>query len=328
MGIIFTSRLSFQSTFLDLANRARKGISAITRTLWSLGEHSPKVFFKLFDAQIQPILTFGAEIWGLTRNQEVIERVHLCALKRFMCVSQRAPRHLIYGELGRYPLQVVCYTKCIKFWLRLVTMSDSRFPKKAYNTLLFLQSRNYSTWACNVRNVLYMYGYGIVWEAQSVGNSKAFISQFRQRLIDCYAQEWDAKLDTHSFYQVYSSYGRSLALRHYFCVIKNINVRKIFTRFRLGMLPLRNRFLKYNNMRKEQNIFCPFCDGFPETEVHFILVCPKYADLREQFLPRKFFNRPSVFKMALLLSNPSDNLIMQSAMYVFKAYKRRNDDLQ
>ena len=41
--------------------------------------YTPKVFFKLFDSQIQPILTYGAEIWGLVEldNQEVIERIHL-----------------------------------------------------------------------------------------------------------------------------------------------------------------------------------------------------------------------------------------------------------
>ena len=206
-------------------------------------------------------------------------------------------------------------------------MSDSRFPKVAYNTLLYLQRANYTTWACNVRNVLYLYGYGIVWEAQSVGNVKAFISQFKQRLIDCNLQNWNSSLDTHTLYQVYSCYGRSLSLCPYFNVVKNINVRKIFTRFRLGMLPLRNRFLVYNNMRKEQNIFCPFCNQLPENEVHFALVCPKYSDLRNELVPRKFTNRPSLFKLALLLSSPNEKLIKQSAIYVYKAYNRRIDAL-
>jgi hypothetical protein len=48
-------------------------------------------------------------------------------------------------------------------------MDDKRLPEKAYNMLLFLQKQNYCTWACNVRNVLYKFGFGVVWEAQSVG---------------------------------------------------------------------------------------------------------------------------------------------------------------
>jgi hypothetical protein len=75
--------------------------------LWSIGEHAPSIFFKLFDMQIQPIVVYGTEVWGLTVNQECLEKVHLSVMKRFLGVSQRAPRHLIYGELGRYPLYVV-----------------------------------------------------------------------------------------------------------------------------------------------------------------------------------------------------------------------------
>ena len=35
----------------------------------------------MFDSQIQPTLTYGSEIWGLSDNQECTERVHLSALK-------------------------------------------------------------------------------------------------------------------------------------------------------------------------------------------------------------------------------------------------------
>ncbi|WP_419588314.1 hypothetical protein, partial [Thiolapillus sp.] len=119
LGIYLTTRLTFSPTLDDLASRARKGMLAIVKLLWSIGEHSPEIFFKMFDSQIQPILTYGSEIWGLSDNQECIERVHLSALKKFMGVSSKSPRHLIYGETGRYPLYVHTYARCIKFWLRL-----------------------------------------------------------------------------------------------------------------------------------------------------------------------------------------------------------------
>jgi hypothetical protein len=320
LGIIFTSRLSFQPTLCDLAERARKGVAVIIKMLWSIGEHSPDLFLKLFDCQIQPILTYGAEVWGLTKNQQAIERVHLSAMKRFMCVSQRTPKHLIYGELGRHPLYVNTFAKCVKFWLRIVSMTDSRLPKKAYNMLLSLQKQNYSTWACDIRNVLYMYGYGVVWETQSVGNVRAFIAQFKRRLIDCFIQDWHSGLESHSFYDVYSTYGHSLALRSHFRLIKCINVRKIYTRFRIGTLPLRSHFLNFVAIKARENNCCPFCPSSQETELHFLLVCPKYSDLRVQFIPLKFYRHPSLFKLSLLLSCMSDNVIVRVCTFVYKAY--------
>ena len=49
-----------------------------------------------------PVLT--SEVWGLSSLTE-IEKVHLFACKRFLCVPSLTPKHLmVYSESGRYPL--------------------------------------------------------------------------------------------------------------------------------------------------------------------------------------------------------------------------------
>ena len=75
LGIYLTTRLTFSPTLDDLASRARKGMLAIVKLVWSIGEHSPAIFFKMFDSQIQPILTYSSEIWGFSDSQECIDRV-------------------------------------------------------------------------------------------------------------------------------------------------------------------------------------------------------------------------------------------------------------
>ena len=167
LGVYFTTRLTSSPTLNDLADRARKGMLAIRKLLWSTGERSPEIFFKMFDCQIQPILTYGSEVWGLSDNQETIERVHLSALKRFLGVNSKSPRHLIYGETGRHPLFVNTYARCIKFWLRLTCMDDRRYLRKANNMLLNLQRQNYITWACKVRNVFIQ-----IWLWCGLGNAR------------------------------------------------------------------------------------------------------------------------------------------------------------
>ena len=111
-------------------------------------------------------------------------------------------------------------------------------------------------------------------------------------------------------------------MRKYFYDIKCIAVRKIFTRFRLGTLPLRAHYLNFG-ADCNRNASCPFCADVPETESHFLLSCPKYNDLRVEFIARKYYRQPSKFKFAMLLASPSRTVIMKLALFVYKAYALR-----
>ena len=138
-----------------MSQRGKKGVICIFKSLWSIRERSPSVFFKLFGAQIQPMLSHGAEVLGLDSGTTPIEKIHLFALKRFLNTSLRTPNVMIYGETGRYPLFVNIYVKCIKFWLRILKMSPHRSPFKAYRMLLHLHEQNKKTWASSVCYMLY-----------------------------------------------------------------------------------------------------------------------------------------------------------------------------
>ena len=65
LGIIFSTGLTFSYAFKDMSDRTSKGALGILRLLWRLGEQCPKLFLKLFDCQIQPMLTYGSEVWEL-----------------------------------------------------------------------------------------------------------------------------------------------------------------------------------------------------------------------------------------------------------------------
>ena len=66
-----------------------------------------------------------------------------------------------------------------------------RLPFKAYKMLLHLHERNKRTWASSVCYVLYKYDFGDVWVNQGVGDEKAFLKEFKERILSLYRQEWD-----------------------------------------------------------------------------------------------------------------------------------------
>ena len=56
--------MTFSNALNEMANKARKGVTEIFGTLWRLGDFSAPIFFKMFDAQIKPMLLYGSEFWG------------------------------------------------------------------------------------------------------------------------------------------------------------------------------------------------------------------------------------------------------------------------
>ena len=56
--------MTFSNALNEMANKARKGVTEIFGTLWRLGDFSAPIFFKMFDAQIKPMLLYGSEFLG------------------------------------------------------------------------------------------------------------------------------------------------------------------------------------------------------------------------------------------------------------------------
>ena len=125
---MFSTRLSFSHSLES--QKAKAGIVEILKTLWKLGDVSPRKKLKLFDSQIKPILLYGFEIWGMQMDLQ-IEKAHLFALKRLLNVSPKTPNDMVYGETGRTPLHLDAKVSSICFWLRLMRMEAERLPKKA-----------------------------------------------------------------------------------------------------------------------------------------------------------------------------------------------------
>ena len=59
---------------------------------------------------VEPVLLYGSEIWGY-ENIKIIEQVHLQFCKRILKVRTTTPNFMVYGELGKFPLEIKAKTK-------------------------------------------------------------------------------------------------------------------------------------------------------------------------------------------------------------------------
>ena len=181
------------------------------------------------------MLTYGAEVGGLIADNRIIERIHLFAIKRSLNVSPRMPNSLVYGESGRYPLYISTYMRCIKYWLNIVRMQEDRIPLKSYKMLYNVHCNNKNNWASSICFTLYSYGYGHVWENQGLCDIKAFLCEFKQRLIDGYLQGWNSDINFKDRYAFSSSFKQTHGLSQYLLMVKNVALKTNLVRLRLGV---------------------------------------------------------------------------------------------
>ena len=90
---------------------------------------------------------------------------------------------------------------------------------------------------------LYKYRFGHAWENHDVGNVSHFLRAFKQRLIDCFLQDWNSSINSVKRpiknYVFYSSLKQLYELTPYLTAVKNPVFRKALTKIRLGVSALR-----------------------------------------------------------------------------------------
>ena len=320
LGFTLTTKLSFDVVFAEFAGKAKGRVVEIMKTLWRLGNNDPSVFFRLFDAQVKPIILYASEIWGLTRFN-VVESAHIFACKTFLRVSPKTPNCMVYGELGRYPLFIDSALRAVKYWFKLqrcllnrITRQAYEMDKKSFQRKLTGHSYEYN-WVYMLKHFFDNYGFSHVWINGGVGNEKLFLRILRLRMIDCYRQEWSSKLSGSDRFSIYRSFKQTLEPERYFRDISLAKFRNVFVKFRLGIVDL-NVNNRYNNAANK----CPFCNSI-ETELHFLLFCHKYKELRDKYI-RKHFKTNNV-QLSALIQNDNTEITRSVAMFIFYALKNR-----
>ena len=94
------------------------------------------LIYKLFDSIVLPILTYSCETWGFENCAE-IEKVHLRFCKNILKVRQTTSNYMVYGELGRYPLNIHINVRMIGFLLML--KSSNKLSSNVYQLLFTLK---------------------------------------------------------------------------------------------------------------------------------------------------------------------------------------------
>lgn len=325
VGVNFTCRLSLFKMAESMAVKAKRVLVYLLQSLQDIQPMSYRTYFKFFDSKISPVLLYGCEIWGLEYIEQ-IERVHVYACKRFLNAPLKSCNAAIMGDCGRYPMFILAYKRCLKYWIRILAMPDNRYVKKCYEMLKFYDERGYKNWVTRLRLNLFSNGFGYIWVNQRVDDPVRFLDMYVNRLKDQYSQMWRESCSNSSKLILYKQFKPVFEREFYIDVINLKKFRQCFVSFRSSAHKLMIEKGRHLKLSRELR-YCIHCDDSIEDEVHFLLYCPLYNDLRSKYIDKRYWEHPSFHNFTSLMSSKCHHTIQNLAMFLYYAMKYRDNFL-
>ena len=150
-------------------------------------------------------------------------------------------------------------------------------------------------WMSNLKLLLCTYGFNDVWNYPDSVNSKIFVPLFKQRVVDCFLQNWHNEKENSSVLYLYNHVKDKLVYENYLDIIPK-TLRNFITRIRISSHSLNVQTGRYHRNRViRSERYCVYCNlRDVEDEYHFILICPCYSDIRKIFKTILFYKTKHV----------------------------------
>ena len=321
LGTVFNYTGSFA---LNQEMLIGKGLKALNFLLFNTKTYAltPKVMCQLFESFVGSILSYSCEVWGFGKCKS-IERIHLKFCKAVLKVKSSTCTLGVYGDLGRYPLYIQRYVRIIKFWCHIVS-SDNNLVTYFYNYLVEACNKGATNWARNVKSLLDNYGFSYVWNNPHAVNLSSFHLVFKERVIDIFKQSWINDLSRSSPLVLYKEFKSGLEYERYLDLLP-YKLRIGISQLRLSAHQLRIVTGRYSHNRIDRSMrLCTLCDRSDiEDEYHFVIICPAYSHLRQQYINPYYYRHPSVYKFILLMKSTKLGTLKKLGKYVLESFTQR-----
>ena len=206
-------------------------------------------------------------------------------------------------------------------------MGENSLVKMVYNCLLSLHNSGFKTWTSYVETLLSDTGFGFNWDKQKC--DRAVITGFTNCIYESYLNFWASEtchLESCPKLRLYCTFKNDIYIEPYLLLIQDFKLRKIISQVRLGSHNLEIEKGRHQKPKTPVNErLCKICNSNDsiEDEVHFLMTCPVYDDLRQEF-----------FRIRRNLGLPNDNFCniitceltcFNLAKLLQKMFKRRNN---
>jgi len=329
LGMYFNEFMDDCEIVKDVAKSASRALGGVICKFKNTGGLHYGTFTKLYECIVQPVMLYGAGLWG-NKEFSKLNTIQNRACKYFLGLPKTASNVACEGDIGWLSVYSKQKLEMLRLWCRLKNMDKERLTSCIFNWSLSLSKRNIKTWEYNVKKNLKdaIMSYCIT---DGEVNCKFAVYLYKQYLNKHDNDKWSTKLwDDRNNLQngnklrLYRCYKSKIMVETYVTNLMSFSERQCLAKLRSGSLPLEVELGRRSGTPIGERT-CKLCsENKIEDEVHFLLECELYDDLREVLitdLNESDSDLNAKDQYCLLMSNP--DIQADISKCVFKMWERR-----
>ena len=235
-------------------------------------------------------------------------------------VHIRSCSNMVYGELARFPLDIIIKKRAVGFWARILDGKEAKLTRLVYTQFRHMYNNNHfkSEWFEFIKNILEDCNLSETWRLEEFTTVDRLKTAVHNVLKEKFINKWTNDIQNMTSCDTYANFKTKFTLEEYLTYLPPMS-RLSFCRFRLNNTRLPKVLGRYTQTPREQR-FCTLCinDGLIGDEFHLLLECshPQLAQLRSKYINTSFTIRPSMQKCIELIGNENPAIIRKLAMFL------------
>ena len=313
LGLKLNYNNRFNITQKDLNDRALRAMFLLMKKTRKLSLPIDLVI-DLFDNTVLPVLTYGCEVWGF-HCLDLIDRLQLRFYKSILKLRASTPTFMVYGEVGKYPVELHIKLRMLLFWQKLVSEENRNNLSSVIYRVLFTLHKN-NLIECNyiscIEQILIEIGLPYLWRTQNADSigKPLFKNYIKTKLQDLFIQQWHSRIDNGGIFTIYRMLKSNFSRSPYLQILNNncaIAIARFFTTN--NNLPVNTE--RYKEVERK-NRLCNKCSLKDiGDEFHYIFCCPFFDNKRKETLPKTVIKKPNSISFSTLLNGNDRNQLLK-----------------
>ena len=266
----------FKHTYDYLCVKSQRDLFSLNKQLNHLGTLPPKLSLHLFKTNIEPILTYGSEIWGTNKSGcDEIDTFSLRFMKSVLGVKSSTSTIAVYEELGFFPPSLVAHTRVLCYYKRLLHMSSHKLARRAFESQMSLHNQGFNTWIGKVKELSWNINIDI--DNADPGTFKELCKKI---LKDKFIEKWNTSLNNgaSSILRTYATFKQTFEMGFYLENVNQFRYRNAITKLRVSSHALEIERGRHCGLSVEERV-CGYCHCI-EGEKHFLFHCSIVKEAR------------------------------------------------
>ena len=121
---------------------------------------------------------------------------------------------MLFGELGRLPVEIIIYRRMVCYWARLLSGKQLKFSALLYKVMFndYIVNGTEYKWIIAIKTILDNLGMGNIWLSQTFTSVNCLSQHIKQRQCDQYLQIWRSNMSLSSRGKTYQIYKEQISL--------------------------------------------------------------------------------------------------------------------